>query len=171
MKYILILLLSLGILQAEEFKRYAADGKTVTGVLIEEERDGVIYAVEKEFYKSGKVKSETPFKDDKEYGIAKEYYPDGKLKGEAEYINGREVGVQKSYYPDGKLASLSEGKWINDVWNGVSKSYHQDGSLDLELVISKDDIVGYKYDENGKKREMTKTELMALMQAVDDEDN
>ena len=42
--------------------------------------------------------------------IRKEYYPSGKLKSEENYINGKKEGISKWFYESGKLDAMSRAE-------------------------------------------------------------
>ena len=108
----------------------------------------------KEYYPSGKLKSETRFKDGELNGVSKGYYESGKLSFEMPFKNGKLNGVQKEYYESGQLES--ERTYKDGKRNGVLKKYYKSGEL-MKKVTYKDGkgISGYLYDEDGKKRKMT----------------
>lgn len=54
--------------------------------------------VKNEYYSSGKLKSETPFKDGKREGIAKFYDEDGKLVTELIYKDGYLINIKDYRY-------------------------------------------------------------------------
>ena len=69
--------------------------------------------VKKEYYPSGKLKSEVNVVDGKVEGLAKMYYENGNLKAEENYINGKYEGISKTYYESGQLKQ--EGNHKNDM--------------------------------------------------------
>jgi antitoxin component YwqK of YwqJK toxin-antitoxin module len=59
-----------------------------------------VNGVDKEYYESGILQGEAPYKNDKENGIEKLYYESGKLKTETPYTNGN-AGVTINYDENG----------------------------------------------------------------------
>jgi antitoxin component YwqK of YwqJK toxin-antitoxin module len=57
----------------------------------------------KQYYKTGEVMSESYFRAGVRDGSYKEYYQDGKLKLEATFKNGKLDGIVKAYDEDGNL--------------------------------------------------------------------
>ncbi len=70
----------------------------------------------KEFYPSGKLKSETPFVNGNIHGTRKSYFESGVLQKEEEYRDGRREGVSREYYEDGVLKNYETFK--DDRLNG-----------------------------------------------------
>ncbi|HOD14682.1 MAG TPA: toxin-antitoxin system YwqK family antitoxin [Spirochaetota bacterium] len=73
--------------------------------------------VVKEYYASGKVKSETSYVDGKIHGKRKLYYENGNLQKEEEYSAGIRAGVFLEYYEDGALRNYET--YRDDALNGV----------------------------------------------------
>ena len=46
-----------------------------------------MHGVQKEYYESGALLSETPYVNDKRHGVQKEYYENGEIKEERIYVN------------------------------------------------------------------------------------
>ena len=83
--------------------------------------------IEQMYYESGKLKSETIYKNDKKEGVEKTYYDTGKLKSETPYKNDKKEGVEKTYFETGKLKS--ETTYKNGKKEGVEKTYFDTGKL------------------------------------------
>jgi len=110
--------------------------------------------VRKEYYPSGKLKSETRYINGQLNGIQKGYYESGKLSFEMPFNNGKLNGVQKEYYESGQLES--ERTYRDGERNGVLKKYYKSGDLMKEVLYKNGKgISGYLYDLDGKKRKMT----------------
>ena len=127
------------------------------------------------FYKSGALKSKTPFKKGREEGRALEYSPDGNItaikeykKGyliNTEYINktrdGLKHGVWKTFYDNDIVKS--EGNYFYGKKDGYFKEFDKDGNL-LSIKKYRDDFLEEDAPElqsleiktmfypNGKKR-------------------
>ena len=69
--------------------------------------------IQKKYYKSGKLNSETPYTDDKKNGIVKYYGKDGKLISETPYTNDKRNGIQKYYDPSGNVKN--EISYTDDI--------------------------------------------------------
>ena len=65
--------------------------------------DGKVNGLKKQYYESGKIKTEIPFKVGKENGVKKEYYESGKIKTEIPFKDGKENGLKKQYDESGKI--------------------------------------------------------------------
>ena len=109
----------------------------------------------KEFYESGKLKSEGEYLNGQKHGIHKEYkqYYDRKyLDFEGEYINGKKSGKGKDYYYnfDNKIKIFYEGEYLNGKRNGQGKEYYYNGKLRFEGEYSNDETWNGKgYNING----------------------
>ena len=77
--------------------------------------------MEKKYYKTGKLLSESNFYRGRRQGSYKEYYPDGKLKLDANFSNGKLDGTSKAYDENGRLIIkeiYKEGKiTVRSVYN------------------------------------------------------
>ena len=93
-----IVLLLLGVVSASESTTYA-DGS-----------DCNCDSLKREYYESGALMWETPYKNDKKEGVYKGYYKSGALESEVPYKNYKVEGVVNKYYESGKLASRATYK-------------------------------------------------------------
>ncbi|MGP8215648.1 MAG: toxin-antitoxin system YwqK family antitoxin [Bacteroidia bacterium] len=139
-----------------------------------EYKSGKPFGIVREYYKNGKMKSETPYKDGKINGTIKGYYDTGILEYEKKINNDKKNGIQKMYYESGKLHF--EYPYSNDTLvdtvkeyyengrlkntspmedgqqNGVAKSYYEDGKLKSEVNYSDGSPGSIRnYDENGNE--------------------
>ena len=62
--------------------------------------------------------------------VRKEYYPSGKLKTEINYINGIKEGIRKTYYENGQLEV--ETNYKKNIKEGIYKLYYENGKLRQE---------------------------------------
>jgi MORN repeat variant len=82
--------------------------------------------------------------------IKKEYYPSGKLRSETPYVPGGIItGVRKEYLESGVLQY--ESMLVDNVLNGTSKIYYETGEimLTVSLVDGKKDGRAYVYYKSG----------------------
>lgn len=115
--------------------------------------------MKKAYYPSGKIQSETLYKDGKMHGVRKLYYANGKLQSESYYKTGKMEGTVKLYYPSGKLKSEIPLK--NGEVDGIRKSYYASSNLCLEIAYKNGQAIsGFIYTENGKKKKMTNTDFV-----------
>jgi len=95
------------------------------------------------------------YRDNKRHGLSKEYYSSGKLKSEVKYIRGK-VLTKKLYYIDGTLKQeedLMDAMLItNNKEVGAGKVYRRDGTLMYEWRLTNSDRGGYNksYNSLGK---------------------
>jgi antitoxin component YwqK of YwqJK toxin-antitoxin module len=77
------------------------------------------------YYESGKLQSESTYKNDKLEGPAKSYYESGTLKSEVTFKNGELEGPIKEYYESGEIVikTYEDGKFIS------KKEYDKQGNL------------------------------------------
>ena len=87
--------------------------------------------IDRKYYKSGKLRSETLYQNGKIYGAIKEYYENGRLKATVPYQDGKQHGIENKFYESGKLKEEKQyhsGRVIGDI-----KEYDKDGNL-LETI-------------------------------------
>lgn len=101
---------------------------------------------------SGKLHSETLYKDGKTEGIWKVYYASGKLLSEITYKNSKEGEIAKYYFENGKLEAEVPTK--GDKTDGIVKHYYENGVLASEVSYRDGELEWIKkYDENGNLTE------------------
>lgn len=88
--------------------------------------DGIV----KEYYESGKLKSEWNYKNGKLEGICKTYYESGELMFKYNYKEGKQDGITRSYYRNGRLKY--EYKYRDGKLEGTIKKYYRNGKLAFE---------------------------------------
>jgi len=114
-----------------------------------------IYGNEKAFAGKGfaadAVAEEGDYEAGKKVGIWKQYYPSGKIKSEVEFKNGRPSGTFKNFYENGQVEE--EGTWKNNSYQGSFKRYYENGVVAQEKNFNAsgktDGKVIYRYP-NGK---------------------
>lgn len=118
--------------------------------------------IEKKFYPSGELKSETSYNaEGKRNGIYKVYYKDGKSKEEIGYLNGRIEGMLKAYYESGKI--WYEVPYKKGKKEGTVKTYHKNGKVKKEVVYEAGKAIrGYCYMTDGTKSEIEKVNINKL---------
>ena len=91
-------------LYAAEVK-YALEDLTVRedGLLVETKTLKLANGVGQLLYESGKLKSETPFKEGIREGVGKTYYESGKLQSETPFKADKMQGLKKEYYESGEV--------------------------------------------------------------------
>jgi antitoxin component YwqK of YwqJK toxin-antitoxin module len=163
-----------------KFKRsYFAQDKEVFSEILDENLDIISSkgdlpdGIVKEFYESGLVYFECPFKNGKRSGVSRTfyesgkinvekryrggllngsafvYYPSGRLKEAYSYVDDIENGARLKYYPNGRALETSQYK--DGFLEGLSKTYYDEGNTESESRYEKDKIVGDKitYHRNG----------------------
>ncbi|MBL0146502.1 MAG: hypothetical protein IPP48_12935 [Chitinophagaceae bacterium] len=95
--------------------------------------------IKKEYYKNGKIKSETPYVDGKITGIKKEYYKNGILESEKPVINGEANGTLKWYFESGVLRLVAD--YVNNKRNGVQKWYYESGNIQSEAIFKDGEMI------------------------------
>tara|TARA_Y100000031_G_C8111403_1_gene333660 strand:+ start:104 stop:565 length:462 start_codon:yes stop_codon:yes gene_type:complete len=105
--------------------------------------------VKKEFYPSGKLKSEQNYINGKLEGTGKGYYERGKLQWEETYKNGKLEGIAKGYYVSGKLQA--EANFKNGKKHGTLTVYSESGAIQYVETYKNGEMINRKvYDESGK---------------------
>lgn len=82
--------------------------------------------LQKEFYRSGKLKAERNFLDNMLDGEVNEFFEDGKAKSSTMYRVGEQEGHSISWRPSGEPYRES---WTRDGELYLEKSYYEDGEL------------------------------------------
>lgn len=122
-------------------------------------KNGLREGIGKTYYESGKLRSETPFKNDKIEGLKKEYYESGVVQTEVTFVNDEAQGMTKFYYPTGKLQG--ETPFNHNKADGITKLYSPTGRLVRTIEFKEGDVVrGFDYDEKGTKTELRREELV-----------
>ncbi|GAB3831135.1 hypothetical protein GCM10028895_48130 [Pontibacter rugosus] len=65
----------------------------------------------REYYPSGKLKSEITYKNSQQNGPAKTYYANGNIESEANYRGGMLEGSYKTYYENGQVQTEVQNVW------------------------------------------------------------
>jgi len=73
-------------------------------------------------------------------GIAKDYYPSGKIKTESFYVNGKLNGKSITYYENGNLKY--EENYKNSKLDRLIKTYFEDGTIRTELYYKNGELDG-----------------------------
>ncbi|ATB69005.1 hypothetical protein SJPD1_0892 [Sulfurospirillum diekertiae] len=128
-------------------------------------KEGLRDGLGKMYYESGKLQSETPFKNDKIEGLKKEYYESGVLRTEVTFVNDQAEGVGKFYYPTGKLQG--ETPFKKNQPDGITKLFNPAGKLIRTIEFKEGNIVkGYDYNDQGTKLELSRDELLEATKEV-----
>ncbi|MGP8214130.1 MAG: toxin-antitoxin system YwqK family antitoxin [Bacteroidia bacterium] len=110
----------------DENQDTTSDTSQVVYYSLTEYKAGNPVGIVREYYKSGKLYSETPYSADGHIdGVLKNYYESGVLSYMVPYVYGKKEGVERYYYPDGKIQS--ETKYDSGLPE-VSKKYNEDGT-------------------------------------------
>ncbi|OFX23624.1 MAG: hypothetical protein A2033_15630 [Bacteroidetes bacterium GWA2_31_9] len=121
----------------ELWKQYYNSGKIKTELTYKNNKaDG--YA--KFYYENGNVSEEGLWQSNKWIGAYKMYFENGNLSYEWNYTEqGKRTGVQKYYHPNGKI--MIEGDWQEGKENGIIKEYDDSGNL-----VAEKNFNGGKFD-------------------------
>jgi antitoxin component YwqK of YwqJK toxin-antitoxin module len=113
--------------------------------------DGI--RVVKEYYKNGRLKSETQAMGKLRHGESREYRKDGTLENLIIYENNRKHGPARNYYADGKTVK-TEIQYVNGFKNGQAKWYYPDGKIYRITPYENGKIHGIRttFYENGNKQ-------------------
>ncbi|MDD3343808.1 MAG: toxin-antitoxin system YwqK family antitoxin [Sulfurospirillaceae bacterium] len=122
-------------------------------------KNGLREGIGKRYYESGKLRSETPFINDKIEGLKKEYYESGALQTEVTFVHDEAEGLTKFYYPSGKLQG--ESLFKNNKADGITKLYGPTGQLIRTIEFKEGDVVqGFDYDAKGNKIALSREKLI-----------
>lgn len=89
------------------------------------------------------------YKDGKKNGIERQYYASGKLRSEITYHNGIMHGTYKSWYKNGKMAV--ECTYIENAINGNYRKWYENGQLWEQSIYKNSELISRKkWYKNGK---------------------
>ncbi len=120
-------------------------GKKIELVLL---KDGEKHGIQKEWYKNGSLKSESPYLNGIMSGVFKYWDDKGNLVGRYEIIEGN--GIKKIYFPNGNLKEESHFK--NNMLNGVNIVFYDNAKIQ-SLNWQKDNHPinsSFAFHENGQ---------------------
>ena len=104
------------------------------------EEDKKVGCIEKEYYKNGNIKIETPYKNGVIEGVGKIYSEGGNLGVEMPLKNGKAEGIGKEYYESGNLNI--ESPYKNGKMEGIQKYYYENGNILSEIPFMNDKVHG-----------------------------
>ncbi len=131
-------------------RNYAIDGKTITS-----EFDYIKVNdkyIERQYFKNGKIASETPYEHNAITGIGKKYYESGVILEITELKNGDFNGTRKYFYPNGQL-------WIEQIykdgksWTVIANYTDKGQKRDAGTLKNGNGTVIF-YNEDGSIREV-----------------
>ncbi len=108
--------------------------------------------VKKEFYPSGKLKSEQNYINDKLEGTGKGYYESGKLQWEENYKNGKIEGIARGYHENGKLQA--EANFKNGRKHGTLTVYSESGEIQYVETYKNGEMINRKVYDGSDKLEI-----------------
>ena len=103
-------------------------------------KNGKLKGICKTYYESGELMFRYNYKDGERDGVTRSYYKNRKLKYEYKYRGGKLEGIIKKYYRNGKLAF--KWKYKDGKKEGITKSYYRSGSLRVEWNYRGDQLDG-----------------------------
>jgi antitoxin component YwqK of YwqJK toxin-antitoxin module len=129
----------------------------VTNIFDQREKDGFI----RDYYKSGVVRGETPYKDDMAEGVSTAYYESGELKVEYNSKKGKLEGSVKYYYESGAVEY--EGFYSNDESDGLHRRYYENGNISEEIYYKDGSAEsGFCVTSDGVRTGFTAKQIAAL---------
>ena len=99
-----------------------------------------------------KIKVEFPYKNGKLEGRGKEYYPSGKFKSDAFFIDGLLQGKSIGYYENGNLEY--EENYKDGKSDGLIKEYYENGQVYIQESYQNGELEGesFNFNEDGSLR-------------------
>jgi antitoxin component YwqK of YwqJK toxin-antitoxin module len=105
--------------------------------------------VKREFYESGKLLSETPYKNGKAEGLATSWYETGEKMEETLYKNGQREGLETHWYKTGE--KHNEYPYKNGRIIGLATYWHKNGVKSREEQWKDDNLwLVTTWGEDGK---------------------
>ena len=95
---------------------------------------------------------EFPYKNGKKEGRGKEYYPSGKFKSDAFFIDGLLQGKSIGYYENGNLEY--EENYKDGKLDGLIKEYYENGQVYIQESYQNGELEGesFNFNEDGSLR-------------------
>jgi antitoxin component YwqK of YwqJK toxin-antitoxin module len=129
---------------------YWIDGKSVMDE--QEFFNGRARSIRREYYKNGKVETETPLVSGVVTGVVKAYYETGAMKETQEVRDGKADGVRKYYYPNGQL-------WIEQTYKAgknweIRGNYTDKGQARDAGTLHEGNGTVIFYNDDGSVREV-----------------
>ncbi len=85
-------------------------------------------------YEPDQVVEEGNYENSRKQGLWKNFFPSGKVKSEIAYVNSRPNGTYKTYFENGQVEE--EGSWENNRNTGGFKRYHENGQAAQDFVFN-----------------------------------
>jgi antitoxin component YwqK of YwqJK toxin-antitoxin module len=104
--------------------------------------NGVKHGLQREWFRSGKPKAESPYHHGKMHGMFKEWDQGGSLVACYRLENGS--GIRTRYYPNGRLDA--EVCITNNLRTGLDLSGHDNGQVRSIVFMANNDPVGIGFD-------------------------
>jgi hypothetical protein len=113
-------------------------------------KNGERNGIEREFYKSCRIRSILPYSNGHRNGVEKGYYENGAFWFESNWSNSKRNGIDKEYYENGQLKS--ESFYVNGKMDGIWKTYFENGKLKSAIPYNNgiEDTLK-KIDKNGNE--------------------
>ena len=102
--------------------------------------DGLLQGKSIGYYENGNLEYEENYKDGELDGLIKDYFESGKIKAEINYKNGELDGPAKEYYENGQV--YIQESYQNGELEGESFNFNEDGSLRSKAVYKNGELVG-----------------------------
>src|SRR5690606_5390743 len=77
---------------------------------------------------------EGSYENSRKQGLWKNFFPSGKVKSEIAYVNSRPNGTYRTYFENGQIEE--EGNWQNNRNTGGFKRFHENGQTAQEFVFN-----------------------------------
>ncbi len=102
------------------------------------------------YYKNGKIKGITNFRNGQRDGLRKLWYENGQTEYEIPFENNQVNGTLKQWYPNGKKKSISNH--INGKLDGMTYVWYENGQLGIEIEYLQNNIIGMhrEWNQDGK---------------------
>jgi len=114
----------------------------------------------KEWFASGQIKSEIPYKEGKIHGVRKTWYENGQLLRQCPYIEHMRHGVATTWYPTGRMKS--EEKFESGLSHGINTYWREDGKqVDKQLFI-RGHLINTKINSLIRSGELTARQILKI---------
>jgi hypothetical protein len=98
----------------------------------------VTTAIQRQFYRSGLLREETPLRNSRGHGVRRTWHKNGALASQEPYLNGLPHGVCRQWDEQGRL--LGKYKMVHGT--GVQRAWHDNGQLQMEVSTVRGQFCG-----------------------------
>ena len=116
-----------------------------------------------EWFASGQIKSEIPYKQGRIHGIRKSWYENGQLARQCPYVEYMRHGVATSWYPSGRIKS--EERFQSGLFHGINTYWDENGKQSGKQLFIRGHLINTKVNRLINSGELTAKHLLKINNA------